>query len=912
MSRNPSQVKKTKVTPMSKDKYEQINRKYSFAHSPSIARHRVLAIKSQDEEVRKFRAAVRDVYHLSDRYATYQQTSVMKIPPEMTSDRYILGQSKRTNYADRTRQVDRNQRDQEQELSASNKFDINALMERIKYVPRQQPKKENISQKKLQDYNEQEYEQPVIEFQGQGNQNVIIDNHPIPEPEYIPEPHEQPEEESLNEQVEENQQEEEEEEVVDGQTEEQQPEEEEEAMQEQIEGQQHQDEEAEHEQYEEQHHEEEAVHEQIEEKQPQEEVEQFDRNINVEEETHEPQDEAVSSNIDGHEFSGDAEADSEGEDDDIIPELEEDMLDNDHDAGDDDDDVVIPELEEDENEEDKAQMTGVYPISQTNLPDHHAEPIEPKTPQGRPSLPDLSLADKAPTASPKSYKSLFSPRQPMMFPKLDPNDPSLVKAGDQLLEISIRPFLYSLSNKYGRSITKLRDIPEYEMHDWKSMGFQWVWLYGAWTLGQRCLEFDLTDEILLNRYNEMLPGWTKEDVIGYPLSIVDYKLNPELGTMEDLVWFREQLKQRGMRLMLDFVPNDTAIDAPEMISHPDYYICASDKDYDENGNINLARFMPDGVAYGAGKWMPPMRFTAQLNIFKPEVREMQIQKLLDISEYCDGVRVHLAQYLITDQFATYWTDELDGFSKPDVEFWKEAIDRVRHNYPDFVMMAESYGYENQEMLLNCGFNYIYEKELIDHLANGDIAGFRNLIFQNHFITKKMVHFIENHDEPRSITRFWGNQRAAMAATVALLTLPGIRLINFHQWLGYKNQIDVNLRRALKEPCDQKTVLFYSRLFRVLETNAIRYGTWEPLPVYDAENVVAWKWVKDNQHLLVTVNFSNNWSGGRVICNDAPLEMREIDVHEMIYNTTYVRDPQEMRDTGLVLYLEAYQSQIFEY
>ena len=50
----------------------------------------------------------------------------------------------------------------------------------------------------------------------------------------------------------------------------------------------------------------------------------------------------------------------------------------------------------------------------------------------------------------------------------------------------------------------------------------------------------------------------------------------------------------------------------------------------------------------------------------------------------------------------------------------------------------------------------------------------------------------------------------------------------------------------------------------------------------------------------------------MICNDAPLEMREIDVHEMIYNTTYVRDPQEMRDTGLVLYLEAYQSQIFEY
>ena len=506
-------------------------------------------------------------------------------------------------------------------------------------------------------------------------------------------------------------------------------------------------------------------------------------------------------------------------------------------------------------------------------------------------------------------KPFMPESSPSKYSHINRNDPRYEHTGEQLLEISIRPYLYALSNKYGRPIKSIREIPDIEFNDWQSMGFNWIWLYGVWEIGEYVRQYDLEDQILLNRYNENLPNWTREDVIGYPLCIYSYDINPEVGTLEDLIWFREQLKKRGMLLMLDYVPNHTAIDAPEMREHPEFYIRTTETNHEK---YDLSRFMPNGIAYGAGKFMPPMRFNAQLNLFRYDCRDHQINKLLQISELCDGVRVHLAQYQINSQFDLYWDKELGDCRAPPDEFWKVAIDRVRAKNPKFIMMGESYGYENQEKLLECGFNYIYEKELLDKLLYGDVHSFKSLIFQNHFITNRMVHFVENHDEPRILSRFHYDVKIACAASAALLTLPGIRLINFHQWLGYLPQIDVNLRRANDSHANKDIMLFYTRLFKVLDTDMIRYGQWEPLVVHDSDSVLAWKWVFGNQHLLVTINFKNDWSGGRVICEDAPIDMREIPVHELIYNTTYIRDPQEMRDTGLVLYLERYQTQVFEY
>jgi glycosidase len=44
-----------------------------------------------------------------------------------------------------------------------------------------------------------------------------------------------------------------------------------------------------------------------------------------------------------------------------------------------------------------------------------------------------------------------------------------------------------------------------------------------------------------------------------------------LGGDATLARLRDRLRRRGLRLMLDFVPNHTALDHPWVENHPEYY-----------------------------------------------------------------------------------------------------------------------------------------------------------------------------------------------------------------------------------------------------------------------------------------------------------------------------------------------------
>ena len=64
----------------------------------------------------------------------------------------------------------------------------------------------------------------------------------------------------------------------------------------------------------------------------------------------------------------------------------------------------------------------------------------------------------------------------------------------------------------------------------------------------------------MKEYKEALPDLKKEDIIGSCFAIREYTVHEDFGGERSLSDFRKRLHAKGMKLMLDFVPNHTALD----------------------------------------------------------------------------------------------------------------------------------------------------------------------------------------------------------------------------------------------------------------------------------------------------------------------------------------------------------------
>lgn len=463
-------------------------------------------------------------------------------------------------------------------------------------------------------------------------------------------------------------------------------------------------------------------------------------------------------------------------------------------------------------------------------------------------------------------------------------DSFFVMSNPILLEISTRPFLQILSEKYSRPINKIIDIPESVFDEWKQMGFEWIWMMGIWELGQYGLNLDRTSPKKKSDYDKLLPDWTSDDVIGSPYSIVSYTINPELGKEEDIAWLRKQLNQRGMKLMLDFVPNHTAIDSIELTKEKkrDFYIHFPDNMSLSEAHMTEEQFNqkygPNKIAYGCAStnWKPlneteaetvnlslkPWIDVAQLNYMNPELRKSRIEILLKIASQSDGIRCDVADIIFNRFFWKKWQFELEntGYKLLKTEFWEDAISQVKSKFNNCVFLAEA-NYDYNESFKKCGFDYVYERLIIREIEKKDsvnLSQIKKVI--NDPDVGRYAHTIENHDEKRSIETCSNNPLKEHSAAVLSLTLPGIHFVNQDQWCGYKREIGVQLRRAVKEKPNEEFVTFYRKLFDILKLDVLKNGKFS---VNDEKcfshqsDILSWKYQLDGNSVAVFVNFSDS-------------------------------------------------------
>jgi glycosidase len=245
----------------------------------------------------------------------------------------------------------------------------------------------------------------------------------------------------------------------------------------------------------------------------------------------------------------------------------------------------------------------------------------------------------------------------------------------------------------------------------------------------------------------------------YGYAVEDYfRLDPAYGTEEDFRALVQAAHQRGIRVLMDFVPNHTSnthpyfLDAQERGRESNYW---DFYDRDETGNY---------THYFDWTNLP------NLNYDNPEVRQMMIEafsywvRQFDV----DGFRVDVV-WGIRERYPEFWPK------------WRRALKRIK---PDLMLLAEAtarepYYFENG---FDVAYDWTYQPGGWAWDVVWDAYKYRLLAYN---LTDALTNRPEGFDPDAVIFRFLNNndtgerfitrhgEGVTRVATALLLTLPGI-------------------------------------------------------------------------------------------------------------------------------------------
>jgi glycosidase len=319
----------------------------------------------------------------------------------------------------------------------------------------------------------------------------------------------------------------------------------------------------------------------------------------------------------------------------------------------------------------------------------------------------------------------------------------------------------------------------------------------------------------------------KKGTVGSPYAVKDYyAVNPDYGTPADLKRLVAETHKRGMKIIIDIVPNHTAWDSV-MMKDKSFYT------QDKQGNI----ISP----------VPDWADVADLNYDNPALRRYMIDMLkFWLREFdLDGFRMDVAGFVPTS-------------------FWEEARPELDKVKPDIVMLAEW----NAPELLVKAFELDYDWPLHSTLSevlqgNRPAWAIRENWLESHRKFPRgalQMRFSDNHDERRAIARF--GERGALAAQALVFTLDGVPM--FYNGMeagdttesGYPalfEKMPVFWDAQIRRP---EFPRFYQRMIALRQNStALRRGDVAWLRNSDEARVLSFARKFSAEEILVTINFS---------------------------------------------------------
>ncbi len=463
--------------------------------------------------------------------------------------------------------------------------------------------------------------------------------------------------------------------------------------------------------------------------------------------------------------------------------------------------------------------------------------------------------------------------------------------------------------------SKLIDIPS---NYWKTLvdkGVKYVWLMGIWETVPETIKKYCFSDGLISEYSKALSDWKPEDVIGSPYAIDNYKVNKSLASTTEFIQLKESLNKLGLKIILDFIPNHFSADTSLLKTNPEIFLQGNEELLSRDEQTYFRATNGNIYAHGRDPNFPAWQDTIQVNYFSESARDFMIEILKNTSKMCDGVRCDMTMLPMNNVFKNTWRKPLEmlGVDKTEEEFWIKSIKQTKEIKNDFLFIAEAY-WDTEWELQQFGFDYTYDKRLLDRLEFGDAEIIlRHLLAENQF-QQKAIRFIENHDEKRATTTF-GIQKSK-AAAVVMSTIQGGTLFHDGQFEGRDVKLPVQLGREPNEKINNSLKDFYDDLLVIVNHPVFNDGLWNLLvPVqldedFTYKSILAWEWILGSDRRIIVINYSNSSAYCRIkFLLDSIKE--KIVLVDLLHNQEYERDAKEIIDDGLFIHLGAFESHIFK-
>ena len=476
-----------------------------------------------------------------------------------------------------------------------------------------------------------------------------------------------------------------------------------------------------------------------------------------------------------------------------------------------------------------------------------------------------------------------------------------------LYEINTAVWLERLGRDRGRPL-ELGEVPAAAWDALAELPVDAVWLMGVWQRSPEGLRIANSDPSLDAGNRAALGDLRPEDVIGSPYCVRDYVVDEHFGGASGLAAARDNLAERGLGLILDYVPNHVAPDHPWTQTRPECLLAGTEDDRASHPEAFIRTAAGGIFARGRDPYFPPWPDVVQLNAYSAALRDAVADTLIAIGAQCDGLRCDMAMLMTNEVFGRTWGERAGP--APAEEYWPALIERVRREHPDLLFMAEAY-WDMEWTLQQQGFDLCYDKRLYDRLVHEPPESVRGHLQADAIYQERLVRFIENHDEPRAAATFGPAQ--ARAAAVVMSTLRGARLYHDGQFEGCRTHIPVFLGRGPDEPVDGKLQAFYRRLVRAVDESGLRDGTWALCdatgwPDNDSyHRLVSWCWSTPRSRHLVVVNLSDAAAQARVHLPWTDVAGRPWEFVDHLSTQTFSRDGDELAGEGLYVALEPWAS-----